>query len=394
MTDTIQSLPIVDVIGEDVARLNALRKTSWAVASSRGIEVLSFNPGVEALEHKALVKGASFQRRLDEVGLTDGPARENWEQMLVTTEGDHRRALRRPFLTLLAGPQVKRLTAEVRAIIEGVLDEIDGDDVDLMDQLAWKVPSRIYCHLVGAPMNEAPLVARLSDRTLAPILTGDKSRKQDSIDAFNETRDFVRTHLAARRRAGLGEDFASIMIRQQQDGLQTEEELIFEGIALLQASVDNTVHQIGLALGTLLEDPARWQSVVEDNSRIPQAIEEAMRLAPRFNTIFRHAPEETVLNGLTIPADTWVFVSTLAANRDETVFREPSRFRLDRQKSRALQFGGGGYSCLGQTLARLEMQQTLSALAQRFPNLKLARPIRTHVTNAVSEVVELRARLS
>ena len=385
-------LPHVEVLGTDRDDLDRMSAGTWAVTSSRGLEVLHFAPAVAALEHPSLAKGVSFQRRLDDLGITEGPARDDWNQMLVTTEGAHRRALRRPFAVLLAGPQVKRLAADVRQIIEDVLDEIPANrDIDLMADIAWKVPSRVYCHLVAAPLDHAPLVASLSDRTLAPILTRDRDRRQDSIDAFNTTRDFVREHLGARRREGLGDDFASIMIRQQIEGLQTEEELIYEGIALLQASVDNTVHQLGLVLGVLLSEPKRWQSIVDDPSLIPAAIEEAMRLAPRFNTVFRQAHEAANLNGYAVAQGEWVFVSTLAANRDPDRFPDPDDFRLDRRMVRALQFGGGPYSCLGQTLARIELQEAISAISQRFPTLALAKPWTCHVTNAVTEVTDLHA---
>ncbi|MBL6425907.1 MAG: cytochrome P450 [Maritimibacter sp.] len=386
-------LPHVETLGTDRDQLDRLSAQSWAVTSERGLEVLHFAPAAETLEHKSLAKGVSFQRRLDDLGITDGPARDDWEQMLVTTEGAHRRALRRPFAVLLAGPQVKKLTGEVRRIVEGILDEIpEGREIDVMGDIAWKVPSRVYCHLVAAPLDQAPMVASLSDRTLAPVLTVDRSRRQDSIDAFNTTRDFVREHLGARRREGLGDDFASIMIRQQIEGLQTEEELIYEGIALLQASVDNTVHQLGLVLGTLLSDPTRWQAIVQDASLIPASIEEAMRLTPRFNTVFRQAHEATKLNGHPLDAGEWVFVSTLAANRDPERFVDPHDFRLDRRMVRALQFGGGPYSCLGQTLARIELQEAVSAISERFPNLELNAPWTTHVTNAVTEVSKLSAK--
>ncbi|MFN3294369.1 MAG: hypothetical protein ACK4S2_12250 [Gemmobacter sp.] len=80
----------------------------------------------------------------------------------------------------------------------------------------------------------------------------------------------------------MGDDFSSDMIRQQIEGVQTEEELIRQGIGLTQASVDNTVHQLGLVLGTLLAEPARWQAVVNAPALIAPAIEEGMRLAPRL----------------------------------------------------------------------------------------------------------------
>ncbi|MFN3547321.1 MAG: cytochrome P450 [Mesorhizobium sp.] len=346
------------------------------------------------LEHKNLEKGASFQKRLDDLGITEGKARDDWNRMLVTTEGEARRALRRPLTQLLAGPQMRKLEGVIRQIVEDVLDEIeDPTEVDLMDEVAWKIPSRVYCHLVAAPIEHAPIVAQLSDRALAPILTGNTDRRQDSIDAFYETLDFVRVHLDERRRQGLGEDFSSIMIRQRESGLQTEEELYFEGIALLQASVDNTVHQIGMMLGTLLEDAPRWEKVVQDPALVQPAVEEAMRLAPRFNTIFRYARHETDFNGLSVPADTWVYLSIRAANRDSGVFNDPPSFRFDRGMNRTLQFGGGPYNCLGQILARVELQAVLHALRDRFPRGRLTEAWVQHETNAVNEVTRLRAAL-
>jgi cytochrome P450 len=178
----------IEAIGEDPARLAELRRAGWAVRSDRGIEVLRYRQGVAALDHPVLEKGTSFQRRLDEIGITEGTeARSWWNDMLVTTEGDRRRALRTPFVRLLRGPLMRKLQEAIGEIVEATLDEIgDLDDVDLMSELAWKIPSQTYCHLVAAPMEHAPLAARLSDSTLAPILTSDPSRREESIEAFEQ----------------------------------------------------------------------------------------------------------------------------------------------------------------------------------------------------------------
>lgn len=390
----MHELPYVERIGLDYENLAGLGEKTWAVRSHRGIEVLRFREGLAMLEHKNLEKGASFQKRLDDLGITEGKARDDWNRMLVTTEGEARRALRRPLTQLLAGPQMRKLEGVIRQIVEDVLDEIDDfSDVDLMEELAWKVPSRVYCHLVAAPMEHAPIVAQLSDRALAPILTADKERRQDSIDAFYETLEFVKVHLHERRRKGLEEDFASVMIRQQESGLQSEEELYFEGVALLQASVDNTVHQIAMMLATLLEDPSRWATVVAEPASVHPAVEEAMRFTPRFNAIFRYARNETEFNGIQVPANTWVYLSIRAANRDAGVFTDPSSFRFDRGVNRTLQFGGGPYNCLGQILARVELQAVLHALRERFPRSRLSGNWIQHETDAVNEVTRLRANL-
>jgi cytochrome P450 len=387
-------IPHVPVLGEDPRVLARLRAGSPAVRSDRGLEVLRYGPALNVLEHKDLRKGASFQRRLHDIGIVDGEARAMWERMLVTAEGERRRHLRVPFTGLLRGPHIARLRDEIRRIVDDAIDEIkDPGDSDLMADLAWKIPSRVYCHLVSAPVDQAGHAAHLSDATLAPILTCDRSRRRESIDAFSETYEFVRRHLDERRRAGLGDDFTSIMIRQQMEGRQSEEELIFEGIALLQASIDNTVHQIGLVLGTLLEAPDRWRALCADPALVPAAVEEAMRLNPRFGTVFRHAPTATTLGDIPIPEDSWVFVSVRAANLDPEQFPEPEDFRLDRGTKRALQFGGGSYSCLGQVMARTEAREVVAALSARFPAAGLAGEWSRRVTNAVTETSHLRASL-
>lgn len=390
---TLSDLPHFPEIGEDVDRLARLRQSGWAVRSDRGVEVLRYRQAVDILEHRDLGKGATFQRRLDDIGITEGSEiRECWNRMLVTTEGGRRRDLRKPFVKLLLGPHLKQLQAAIRTIVEDVLDEFGtGQEVDLMEALAWKIPSRVYCHLVAAPIEKADFAAHLSDCTLAPILTSDSSRRQESVDAFYSTYDFVKEHLESRRRSDLGEDFASIMIRQYLDGQQTEEEMIYEGIALLQASVDNTVHQIGLVLGTLLENPDRWRAIVSDETLLQPGVEEAMRLNPRFGTIFRLAETETQVDGLILPAGTWVFISLRSTNRDESMFEAPDTFRFDRNLKRSLQFGGGPYSCLGQTLARMEIHEVVRVLRMRFPHIALSGEWTRTVTNAVTEVGRLRA---
>lgn len=392
---TTTILPWINGTTTSLEELREAQAQNWVAQSERGLEVLRFRQGVTVLEHPQLEKGASFKRRLDDLDIKDGDIRDKWNQMLVTTEGAHRHHLRTPLTALFRGSQVSKLKQVIRDIVDGVLDEIeDPAQVDFMRDIAWKIPPRVYCHLVSAPFEDAPLVAALSDRTLAPILTGNLSRRQESIDAFNETLAFVRQHLDDRRRnGGDGDDFTARMLQQQADGLQTEEELIYEGAALLQASVDNTVHQLGLTFGTLLEDPSRWAAVQADEKLIAPATEEVMRLRPRFGTIFRYAPAETEIEGQVVPAESWVFVSVRAANRDDELFDDPDLFRFDRRIGRALQFGAGPYNCLGQTLARLELHETLKAVRERFPAVRIIGDWSRHDSNAVTETDTLNIAL-
>src|SRR3712207_2995260 len=118
-----------------------------------------------------------------------------------------------------------------------------------MAHLAWRIAPGVYCELFSAPLEEAPTAARLSDSTLGPILTQDAARRQESLDAFVESQAFVREHVD-RRRGDLGDDFTSALIREQEAGNLTEEELVDSGVGLLQTAIDNTVDQRGLVVWT------------------------------------------------------------------------------------------------------------------------------------------------
>jgi cytochrome P450 len=375
---------------EDLA---AARERSWIADSDRGLEVLRYAEATSLLRDRRFRKGGSFLWRLDSLGIVDGPIRESWNRMLVTNDGAERTHLRLPLSRLLGMRQSMLLRETTREIVDGVLDEAPADgEIDLMAQIAWKIAPRVYCRLFSAPVEEAPTAARLSDSTLSPILTMDRARRQESMDAYAESLEFVRHHID-RRRGDLGDDFTSALIREQEDGNLTERELVETGIGLLQASIDNTVHQIGLVLGTLLEDPARWQRIVADPEHIPRAVEEVIRLRPRFGTIFRMAPEDLELGDAHVPAGTAVFVSVRSGQRDPRAFADPDRYDLDREARPPLMFGNGPYSCLGQHLARLEVHELLSALVARAPGIRLTGDW-SHVDyNAVTEVSSLRGAL-
>ncbi len=208
-----------------------------------------------------------------------------------------------------------------------------------------------------------------------------------------ETYALVKDHINARRDS-LSDDFTSIMIRQQMEGLLSEEELVLQGISILQASVENTIHQMGLTVATLLEQPDRWRALCAKPESVAVAIEETIRLQPRFNTVFRHAPAAVEFEGVTIPADSWVFVSIRSANRDEAMFEDADAFRIGRPRSRALMFGGGPYNCLGQTLARLEISETIRAVMARCPDIRMLGEWTTKSSNAVTEVSRMRVELT
>lgn len=381
-------LPVVeldDLVDPD--RLRDLREQSWAVRSERGIEVLAYRQGMQMLDHRQLLKGPSFQYRLDQLGI-QGEARRYMDMGITNKEGEERRRMRASMGALFRPAQIAKLRENIRGIANSVLDEIDEPtQFDLM-RLCWEIPARAYCELVSVPYDLSSTVIRIADSVLGALLTVDRTRRDETEAAILESVDIVREHLNARR-GDLGDDFTSVMIRQQEEGLMTEEQLVAQSFALLQASVDNTAHQMGNTFGMLLSRPERWQSLVANERLRGPIIEEAVRLFPRFGTIFRLAAQDLTIDDVTIAEGEWAFVSVRAAQRDPAAFKDPDEYRLDREETRPLMFGAGPYNCLGQNLARMEIDEALRAVSERYPALTLTGEWERREVNAVSETLSL-----
>jgi hypothetical protein len=128
----------------------------------------------------------------------------------------------------------------------------------------------------------------------------------------------------------------------------------------------------------LLMNPEQWRAVCDDPSLVPWAIEESLRYEPAIAGAVRISAEDIELDGWTLPASQLVILSFMSAHRDDRVFDTPDTFNILRQHRQAphLAFGGGAHRCVAEAFGRIELEESLAALAGRHPNLKLTkRPV-------------------
>nr|WP_249792800.1 cytochrome P450 [Bradyrhizobium sp. BRP22] len=97
---------------------------------------------------------------------------------------------------------------------------------------------------------------------------------------------------------------------------------------------------------------------------------------PSGAATFRVPREDLNVDGTVIPFGQLVTLSTMSAMRDETVYHCPDVFDIRRSNQPRLHpiFGFGAHRCLGEALARAELEESLSAIAARIPHLHLDRP--------------------
>ncbi|GGG26654.1 cytochrome P450 [Rhodococcoides trifolii] len=351
---------------DSLAHVGGAADGAALVQGDYGYAVLDFELATAVLRDTRFINAALTL--MEQFGITDGPVHDFRAKSVIMAEGSQHMRLRTP-LARFMGPST---VEDIRTVLREIIADIDPADgtrgpLDFHAAVDQKIPARVYCYLAGAPAEDAPRVASLSARTLA-LLQRDPSLKDSILEAYDELFAYLGELIASKRSAGLGDDMLSFLIRQEDAGKLTSEELLSEATAMLEASSVNTAHQTGLVVWTLLRDRAAWSRLIEDQSLIPAAVVEACRLYPRPGIVSKIASVDIELAGTTIPAGSDVHVAVWSANRDPKRFDDPSTFDLDREASQPLTFSTGLHGCLGQSLAKVEMEEVVRYLIENHPN--------------------------
>jgi cytochrome P450 len=332
---------------------------------SEGYAVMTFELA------SAVLRDSRFQnsalRLMEDFGITEGPVHDFRTRSIIMIEGPSHLRLRTPLARFMSPVTVERTRAVLRGIVTDIaLDLDDSAPVDFHSSVDRRIPSLVYCHLAGAPVTDAPKVQSLSERTLS-LLTRDRRLVPDILVAYDELFSYLEDLITRKREHGLGEDMLSYLIALHDEGKLTGEELLAEATSMLEASSVNTAHQTGLVVWTLLRDRTVWQRLVDDPSLIPAAVVEALRLYPRTGVVSKIATEDVQVGGVAIPRGSDVHVAVWSANRDPDRFDRPGDFDLDREANQPLTFSTGSHNCLGQGLAKVEMEEVVRNLIENYP---------------------------
>lgn len=297
---------------------------------------------------------ASVARRLVLIGM-DPPA-----------HNEHRRLLN-PYFSLRS---VREMSPMVERAVAHYLDRLMSlpQPVDLVSAFAIPVPSMVMAEVLGLDPADLDFFQDASRRLLHA------TTEEDSQQAGGELSDYL-DELITLRRGETGPGLLGLLAPEVEHGSLSQVELMQIALVLLIAGHDTTASTIALSVITLLEHPDQLAAFRRDPELLPSAVEELVRvLAVTDLAGARVAVADIDVEGRTIRAGEGVLVSATVANRDPAVHGDAEELQLDRRSRNHISFGYGIHQCLGQNLARLELQVALSALFERLPGLRLAEP--------------------
>jgi cytochrome P450 len=170
-----------------------------------------------------------------------------------------------------------------------------------------------------------------------------------------------------------GDDLICRVMRSEFEGTTMTDEQVatFIRSTLTPASETTTRSWLNVML-LLLQRPDVLEELRNDRSLILRAIDEGMRFEPTAVAIGRNTVKDTVVRGVEIPAGSGVTLVMASANRDEEAFENPDVFDIHAVRLKpTLVFGHGPHICPGMNTARMEMRETIDALLDALPHLRL-----------------------
>ena len=283
--------------------------------------------------------------------------------------------LRSPTVRAFTPRRVAHMEPKIRRTVEQLLNDIDPRAAfDLVSALAFPLPATIIFSFVGIPERDWPRLKEWCGHRAA--LAWGRPSPGDQVDHAKNMaayRSYLR-ELVAMKVTARDDDFASALlaIHDEDPEALTHEEISSILYSLTFAGHETTTYLIGNVVRRLLEEPARWDSVVADPKLIPGAVLETLRYDPSVPAWRRTTKRPVTLGGVHLPEGAKLFLWLAASGRDPAVFPEPETFDLGRTNAtKTLAFGRGIHYCLGAALGKLESEIALEGLTHRFPRLRL-----------------------
>jgi cytochrome P450 len=339
--------------------------------------------GGEALlltRHEDVTKAANDARRCGTVLSSDGdvPRQEisprTREGSLFTVTPERHNQIRRLVTQAFTVKHANEMRPGVVALTNRLIDEMErkGPPADLYEDYAIKTPMAVICELLGIPYEDEALFRAWGRDLLSRTATSEERQER-----WEKMVRYIQP-LIEQERANPSNTVLGLLVknREQGDEVLTEQEMLSFALGLIAAGFETTSTSFTNSAFVLFQRPDLLEELktrVDDEKAMAAAIEEILRITllgvggrPRI------AREEVEFSGVRVPPGEVLMLSFFAGNTDPAVFPEPDVVNFDRSPNPILSFGRGIHACLGQQLARMEMQVLWTTLLKRLPNIRLA----------------------
>lgn len=335
-------------------------------------EIVMHDKMVRSMEHIASADEIARQKRAG--NWHDMPHHSRFVQFsLLDSDGDVHDRLRKQVFKLFTPVMVNKLRDDIQTYVDGLIDQLaDRPQIDFVEDLAAHVPGHIIGRILGVPDEDCPQL-RIWSENIVQFFDIDRSDERKMLAEKNTTEFYqYLLELKADREKTPKDDLLSLMIDAERQGYMSHDELFSTAMLILMAGHGSTIDVLGSGMHALLKFPSEMQRLRADPGLMKTAVQEMFRYESPLPFFHRYCTEDVDICGIEFPRGTKFGVLYGSANRDPKQFPDADKFDVGRSPNWHIAFGRGAHFCLGNHLARLDMDIIFTTLLKRFTALELS----------------------
>lgn len=352
----------------------ARRQHPWVAASDIGYWIHDYQAIRDLLSQDDKFRPA-YNGIVEIMGAQGTPWGRFTEQQLISLPPEQHAMLRTTFAKKFTPRFANQLRPMMQETIGRMLDDWAPKGHFDFEEFASCFPITVMFTLVGGPVEEIPGI-RSSLETLGLAFSMDKSRLPEIHEGYERLEKLVQRIIADRRanpdRGQLG-DLLDLLIETSDEGRVPQRQLEDLVIFFFVAGYDTSKNVLTYIMRLLLDRPEAYARCAVDHDYCRKVLDEGLRL---FNpgSVPRFTNEDLVYRDVVLPKDTMIWFTLNISGRDEKAFENPDSFDPDREIDpavRPIPFSLGKHMCLGQHIARAQLQEALHQVAQRLRHPRL-----------------------
>ncbi len=330
----------------------------WAITKHQDIVEVGKNPDAFIIQPRIAV----FDRT---VPVDVVPLRH-----LLSMDGQEHRDYRAVTAKQFTPRMVTQWEPKVQRITREILDEAsDKGACDFVQDVAAPITIAVIAEMLGVPGEDWRLLFRWTNETIAPEdpefqkgRTTEQTLQESRMELFKYF-----TELMEARRRNPKSDMISVVVHGKAGGQPIQPfELLSYYLLLVVAGNETTRNAMTGGMLAFHEHPDEWRKLVANADLVDPAVEEMVRWVTPVIQFTRQATRDYTIRGTKIPKGDSVCLFYASGNRDENIFEEPFRFKIDRSPNDHIGFGRGEHVCLGAHLARLELRTVFAQIRERL----------------------------
>ncbi len=273
------------------------------------------------------------------------------------------------------GPIVKRMGEYLVDHAHELIDVfVDKGQCNFKEEFAVPLPLGVIADQVGAPRSDIHRFRIWTDafvETLGIMLY--QERRLECTKLIIEYQHYFVDRINEKKANPQGDILSSLVAAHHEDGKElTYEELLAIIQQLLTAGNETTRNHLVASVALLIEKPDLQTKLRNDASLVKKFVDESLRLESPVQGLFRITSQDTELGGYEMPKGAKIYLCYGSANRDDKQFPDADKLDITRRNAtQHLAFGNGIHRCIGQMLARKELEIGISAILERLDNIEL-----------------------